>query len=394
MSDERLQNVSLEEFEPQLWTCSNCYCGLCIMSCPAYSQIRNEVVAARGLSQVCLAMLAGELELSDLSDEIAYACTGCRFCESICSLNVPAFIKRTGTRRTRVSGATITEILKSMKVENGYIPEVIKEALDNLARVGNPYGKAKGAKDSWVESSGHKFNGEDTILYVGSMVPYEDRSAGMAEALIEVLEKAGTSFAMLGSEESDSGAFARYMGEEGLFEELVQQNSRIFREKGIKQIICLSPHDYDAFRSYYDLGDIDVRHYTEVLFGLIRGKKIEFKKRLDKVITYQDPCYLGRRYDIYDPPREILSSIPGVQLVEMEPSKEVGYCCGGGGTGLWYHLPRVNMNYTRAEHARKTNARYLAVACPICLQMLDDGVKFKNYDMAVKDIAQIILEAL
>lgn len=97
---------------------------------------------------------------------------------------------------------------------------------------------------------------------------------------------------------------------------------------------------------------------------------------------------------MYDPPREILNSIPGLEFVEMDRNKEMAYCCGGGGTGSWYDLPRLNMNFTRVDHAKEKNVDYLAVACPICLQMLDDGVKSRNYDFVVKDIAQIVLESL
>ena len=131
-----------------------------------------------------------------------------------------------------------------------------------------------------------------------------------------------------------------------------------------------------------------------MLLELIENKKIEPKKTLNKRVTYQDPCYLGRKHDIYEPPRKVLESIPGVELVEMERNREMAYCCGGGGAGLWYELPRIHMNYTRVDQASEKKADYLAVACPICLQMLDDGVKFKNHDMAVKDIAQILAEAI
>lgn len=386
-------DITLQEYGPQLVTCLNCCCGLCVYRCPAYVEITNEAVTARGVSQVCLAVLNGELQLSEVPDELLYACTGCRWCEWTCSLNTPLYIQRFGTRKTKVSGATMTEILRSMKVEAGDVPDVIKDALDNIVNYGNPYGKSKGIKDSWVERLGCQYGGQTTLLYVGSMVPHEPRATQMAEALIELLKKGNVDFFMLGADESESGALARYMGEEGLFEELVQQNSRLFREKAIKEVICLSPHDYDTLRNCYGLDSV-IKHYTEKILELIKDKKIELKKRLNKRVTYQDPCYLGRRCNIYNEPRDILSSIPGLQLVEMDRTKGEASCCGGGGTGIWYTIPRINMNYTRAEHANEKNVDYLAVACPACLQMLDDGVKLKNYSISVKDIAQIVLEVI
>lgn len=393
--DSNLQEVDLESYECQIQTCVNCYCGLCIVRCPAFEETKDESLTARGIAQIMDALKRGELELAEISDEVAYACTGCRWCEWNCSLNTPLWIKQHGNRITKVSAATMTEIIRSMRTEEGEIPEAIKSALDNMARVGNPYGRSRAAKDKWVEELGCKFKGEDTLLYVGSTVPYEDRSTAMVEILVSVLKKAGFSFAMIGSEEWDSGALARYMGEEGLFAELVERLKGQFDEKGIKRVICVSPHDYDAFLSYYEQnGTIQFKHYSEVLLELIENKKIEFVDKLNKRVTYHDPCYLGRKHDIYDAPREVLKSIPGLELVEMERNKELAYCCGGGGTGLWYELPRCKMNITRVDQAKERNAEYIAVTCPLCLQMLDDGVKSKNYDILVKDIVQILDEVI
>ena len=391
--NSNFQSVSLEEYAPQMWACVHCFCGMCIHYCPAYNQVKNEIIGLRGLAQVGVAVLNDELKTSDLSDEVIYACTGCGYCESACSQNQPLYIQEHGTRKTIISGATITECLRAIRAENGKIPEVLKDTLDNIGRVGNPYGLSKEDKDKWVEDLGCKFNGEDTLLYVGSMVPYEARSTKSAEALIEVLKKAGVRFAMLGSAESDSAALARYMGEEGLFEEQIEDNSKLIKENGVKQIICLSPHDYDVFLNYYELDGVNVRHYTEVILELIKDGKIKLNKKVNKKVTYQDPCYLGRRNNIYDPPREILKGIPGLELIEMDQSKDLAYCCGGGGTGLWYELPRIHMNHTRVDHAKEKDPDCLVVACPACLQMLDDGVKSRNYDFQVNDLAQIVLEA-
>lgn len=391
---DNLQTVSLEDYEPQLWTCVNCFCGFCVQKCPAYVELQNEAVTARGIAQIGLSLLVEAIALSELSDELLYACTGCGWCEFECSLNTPAVIRRTGNRKTKISGATTTEILRSMNLERGVIPKAVKDALENIVNLGNPYGGPRAAKAKWVEALGCKFGGESTVLYVGSTVPYEDRATKMAESLIFILKKANVKFFMNGSEDNDSGAFARYMGEEGLFEQLVEKNSRLFRENRAEKIICLSPHDYDVFVRFYELDGVDIQHYTKTLWELIEDGRIELRKEINKTITYQDPCYLGRKHNIYDQPRSILKSIKGATFVEMNLNKERAYCCGGGGAGLWYPVPNVDMNYTRVDHAEEKNVQYLAVACPICLQMLDDGVKARDYEAAVKDISEIVVEAL
>jgi len=392
--DVNFQGVEFESYMPQIQTCVNCYCGLCVAYCPALEETKDESLSARGLSQIMQGIKRGEFDFEDLPDEVIYSCTGCRWCEWNCSQNTPLWITQHGDRTTKVSGATMSEIMRSIRVEKGEVPKAVKDALDGIAKVGNPYGRPKEVKDKWVEDLGCTFNGEDTLLYVGSMVPYEDRSAEMAKALIDILKKANFPFSMIGGNESDSGALPRYMGEEGLFEDLVEKEVKQFKEKGIKNVVCLSPHDYDEFLSYYGSDGIEFKHYTEVLLDIIKDKKIELKKDVNKKVTYHDPCYLGRKHNIYDPPRDILKSIPGLELVEMDRNREMTYCCGGGGTGLWYELPRIHMNYTRVDHAKEKDVDYLAVACPICLQMLDDGVKSRDYDIEVKDIAQIVLEAL
>ncbi|WP_287588584.1 (Fe-S)-binding protein [Candidatus Borrarchaeum sp.] len=395
MSEEMDEPLTLQDQEPQLWTCICCYCGLCIESCPAYRELKNEAVSARGISQVALGIAWDEIDLSELSDDIVYACTGCRWCDWICSQNTPIKIVRDGSRKTRVSGATVSEILRSMKAEEGTIPPEIRDALNNIVKHGNPYGGPKAQKDKWVDDLGMKIDGSETILYVGSTVPYDDRAARAAEALVSVFKKANLNFGILGSEEMDSGAFPRMMGEEGLFFEMYDSLIETFEKYGIKKIICLSPHDYDTFREYYyDIDGIEVKHYTEVLWEMIDSGKIEFNNEFDQRVTYHDPCYLGRRSEIYDAPRKILQSIPKLDFVEMYFTRENAHCCGGGGTGLWLDLPKINMDMTRSDEAKEKDVDYLAVACPICLQMLDSAMKSKDYEIEVRDIAEIVEKAM
>lgn len=387
--------VSIEEYEPQVWTCVNCYCGLCIEECPAFIELKQEKVTARGMALIAHGILNGELDTADISDDLANACTGCGWCEYTCALNTPVFIQNTGTRRTLVSGATLGEMFRSMKADQGKIPKAVSNALGSLMKSGNPYGMPKKGKDKWVAELGLADKKSDTILYVGATVPFEDRATEMAEAVVDVLKAAGMEFGMLGSAEMDSGSFSMMMGEEGLFEEMVEQNENIIKARGISQIICVSPHDYDTFRDYYpSLEGVEVKHYTQVFAELLAEGRLKLSKPIDKKITFHDPCYLGRKNDITEEPRTLLTSIEGAKLVEMKKNRDHTYCCGGGGTGLIHEIENIRMNQTRVDHAQEQEADCIAVACPLCIQMLDDGVKSRNYKMEVKDIAQLLKEAI
>lgn len=393
--EDKYESLTLEKYEPQMWTCMNCYCGLCVESCPVFIEWRNETGAARGLAQVGLGLIKKELYFSDIPKEVIYGCSGCRWCEWNCSQNTLPFVKRKGKRSTRVSGATIVEIIRSMKVEEGDIPKEVRDALSNIAKSGNPFGGSKKTKDKWVTSIGLNKERADTILYVGANTPYEEKATKMAEAIVEILRVAGIKIGMLGSDELESGAFARAMGEEGLFSDMVEHNVKTFRDREIKLIICVSPHDYDTFVNFYPkINGLEVKHYTQVFYEQINQNKIIFTKKLTKKVSYHDPCYLGRKNSIYEEPRNILKSIPGLQLVEMERNRQSTFCCGGGGTGLFYELPTIKMELTRADHAKEKDVEVIAVACPICLQMLDTGIKGRNYSIEVMDIAQLMKEAL
>jgi len=394
--EEENELAILEEYEPQLWSCANCFCGLCVENCPAYRETRDESVTARGLAQIGLALISGELGISDLSDEVVFGCVGCGWCETICSMNTPLYIKNNGTRKTKVSGTTMAEKLRSMKIlEGGKLPREVRQALVSLTKYGNPYGVGETAKDDWVAGLHLSLEDADTILYVGATIPYDDNSKKMAEAIVYCLKAGQLEFSMLGSHERESGAFARMMGEEWLFSEMMEHNTKMFKERGIKQIICVSPHDYDAFIHYYkDIGAIELKHYSQVLNDLMEDGKLIPKKKINKKVTYHDPCYLGRKNDIYEAPRNILNSMPGLEIIEMEKSEDRSYCCGGGGTGLILDFQNENIDKTRADQIKEVDPDVVTVACPSCYQMLDSAIKSRDYDIEVKDIAQLLKEVL
>lgn len=217
--------------------------------------------------------------------------------------------------------------------------------------------------------------------------------------MVAVLDKARVDFAILGNEERCCGDLPLQIGERGLFEVLAEQNMKNFERHNIRRIVTTSPHCYDTIKKHYPNfgGEFEVQHYTQFVWELIEQGKLNFSRKVEKVVTYHDPCYLGRHNNIYEEPRKILEAIPGLKLVEMERSRENSFCCGGGGGRMWTEETSVNnICKIHAQDAADTSAKVLATACPFCFIQLEDGVKSLDLEgkLEVIDLLQLVAEAL
>jgi Fe-S oxidoreductase len=220
----------------------------------------------------------------------------------------------------------------------------------------------------------------------------------IARAVGKMLKKAGVDIGILAEDELCDGNEVRAVGETGLFEILAEQNSELFRKLGVKKIITLDPHAFNAFKNDYPRteGSPEIYHYTQVLAPLINNGSLSLKIGAVRV-TYHDPCYLGRHNREYEAPRQILSAIPGLELLEMERNREDAFCCGGGGGNFFTDLIGGGTRSPariRIREAMDTGAGVIATACPQCAKMLDDALKAEGLEekMEVKDIAEIISE--
>ena len=228
---------------------------------------------------------------------------------------------------------------------------------------------------------------------------YDNRNQKSARALIKVLQAAGVDFGLLGEKENCCGDAIRKMGGEELFGRLAENNISAFEAKEVKKIITGSPHCYNTFvKEYPDLGgSYEVKHYTQFLHEKIMDKSLQLKKEVAKKVTYHDPCYLGRHNGIYEPPREVLRSIPGLELIEMERNRADSLCCGGGGGGIWNEVKAdERFSVLRVQEAFDTGAEVIAAACPYCISMFEDALKTigKEEEMKVMDISELVLESI
>jgi len=332
--------------------------------------------------------LKGEIEWSEHFAEILYTCTTCKNCTEQCPMKFAPDIV------DWIVGA------RSDMVEKGKIPPRVARFFEAVYGYGNPFKQLRSDRAAWANGTKKYAAGDEYLLYVGCLGSYDENGQKMARCLVDILNASEISFGILGEEEECCGNEIYMLGETGLFQNLVEKNSQKFKELGVSKVITLCPHGYNTMKNIYPSlgGNFEVYHYTQILNDLIKKNKIK-PSRTEAKVTYQDPCFLGRYNNIYDEPRQILQSIPGLKLVEMERNRRDAFCCGGGSGNFVTDLLAGSADSparVRVREAYETGADTLAVACPSCLTMLTDAVKAEDLDdkLAVKDISQISKELL
>jgi heterodisulfide reductase subunit D len=239
------------------------------------------------------------------------------------------------------------------------------------------------------------------LFWVGSAGAFDDRYKKVSQAFVKILHYLNISYAVLGFEETDSGDIARRAGNEMLFQMQALMNIETLNRYGIEKIITCDPHDYNVLKNEYpDLGgNYNIVHHTEFLWQLINNKSLEIPKSnlSNKKITYHDPCYLGRANQVYEPPRLILKEL-GLNIVEMPRNRSFALCCGAGGGQMFKEAEKGNKEVfiERTEEALTVNPEIIVTACPFCMTMMTDGIKYKNQEDSIsnKDIAELVAEAL
>ncbi|GAA4231078.1 (Fe-S)-binding protein [Postechiella marina] len=240
----------------------------------------------------------------------------------------------------------------------------------------------------------------DILFWVGSAGSYDDRAKKITRAFVKILNKANVNFAVLGTEESNTGDVAKRAGNEFLFQMQAMMNIEVLNAYEIKRIVTCDPHSFNCLKNEYPSlgGNYDVVHHTQFIKELIETKKLDIKDGVfnGKRITFHDPCYLGRANSEYDAPRDVLATL-NAQLLEMKRSKSTALCCGAGGAQMFKDAEKGDkeINELRTEDALKTNPEIIATACPYCMTMMSDGVKVKEKESEIKvlDIAELIAES-
>lgn len=374
--------ISLEGGESLGW----CYqCGQCVPVCPV------DMVGSYGPRKIFRKVQSG---VDLFNDPDLWQCTTCMNCLRVCP--------------KEVNMIKIMPAVREEAVLDGNVPDELQEAFENTFEYGNPLGESPRKRAEWVKDAGVEVpimseikRPVDILWYVECYPAYHPRGKDASRALARVLHALNIDFGILGVEEKCTCDSQRLAGERGLFEEFAEQNIRTLKKYKFNKIMVTDPHALNAFRKEYPAfgGDFDVVHYTTFLAPLMN--KLNFTKKLNYKVTFHDPCYLGRHNGEFDAPRQILTSIPGVALIEMWRCRENSYCCGGGGGGMWldgFMADHVSerLSERRVREAVETGAEVLAVCCPYEVSRFEDAVKSTGNEgkLIVRDIIELVDEAM
>lgn len=345
--------------------------------------------AAAGETEQAIASraLIGEV----VTEDEIWACTTCRSCQEQC----PVFVEQI---------PKIVELRRNLVLSESRFPSEAQTAFRNMENNGNPWGlgwatRADWAADLEVKSLAEVEGEVEVLFWPGCAGAFDDRNRKVATAMVRLLNAAGVNFAILGTEEKCCGDSARRLGNEYLFQMLAQENIETLKQYRFGEIVTTCPHCFNTLKNEYPQfgGDFKVTHHSEYLWRLVRQGRLTPRRQLALLATYHDSCYLGRYNDIYRDPRQLLTAVPGLRLVEMDRHHDRSFCCGAGGGRMWLEEKLgKRINLMRTEQALAKNPQLIATACPFCLVMLGDGLKDKGIEEGVQvlDLAEVLEQAL
>jgi Fe-S oxidoreductase len=326
-------------------------------------------------------------------DEL-WACTTCAACVQACPVLIDS-----------VPG-TLVGLRQSLVMMESEFPQEATAAFKGMEVQGNPWGVARDRRLEWAEGLDVPLMAElggrevEYLLWVGCAGSTDPRARKTNQALVRILKAAKVDFATLGVEEKCTGDPARRMGNEYLFAQLAQENIETFKQYKFRKILVTCPHCLNSLgKDYREFGtSYSVVHHSQLLAELLAAGRVplDLAQGMEGLVTFHDPCYLGRYNDTVEPPREVLVRL-GAKTVEMEKSRKNGFCCGaGGGRVFLEETIGKRVNVERTEQALATGATTVAVGCPFCMTMMTDGTKAKNVEgsVKVKDLAELVAERL
>jgi Fe-S oxidoreductase len=362
-------------------------CGRCQDACPAYAtgKILSPKLLIMGVRDQLLAQSDEPIVDNGVPEEMIWDCVTCGACVEACPVSIEHIDHIVDLRRSRVM------------VDSAF-PAEAEPMLRDVERAGNPWGKPQSERADWAVELGVRVlePGDpppEYLYWVGCAASFDERARTSAQATAKLLQKAGVDFAILGPREACTGDPARRMGNEYVFQSYAEQNVATLNEQRVTKVVASCPHCFNTLANEYpDFGgSYEVVHHSELLAELVRERRLAPKADA-KPITYHDSCYLARHNDVRMEPRELVAAVG--QPVEMQRTGKQTFCCGAGGAHMWMEERGRPINAERVREAAETGAETLAVACPFCTVMLDDGVREAGAPLRVADVSTLLAESL
>ena len=374
-------------------------CGRCTSVCPANTvgkelSPRDIILQLRDLMHSEQSAISNQQSaiigaLPATSPRSLWQCTTCAACMEAC----PVFIEQM---------PKIVDLRRHLVMEEADFPDSMQEAISSLEKRGHPFSGTQATRVDWAEGLNVKHVNDakdaEVLLWVGCGGALVERNQKVTRATAQLLAQAGVNFAIMGREEKCSGDPARRIGNEFLFEMLAKENVAKLNKYDVKKVITACPHCFNTFRHEYPQygGRFEVYHHSEYLAKLVSDGRLKPQTESDRTITFHDPCYLGRQNGVYDAPRTLVTISSRQAPVELERSREKSFCCGGGG-GMSFveEPPDQRVNQERAREILETGADTVAVGCPFCMTMLEDGINARkgSRDIRVRDVSELLWEA-
>jgi len=334
--------------------------------------------------------LIGNGELS-VSPDAVWACTSCGACMNACPVFIEHVPKLIGMRRHLV-------------MEKAEFPPELINLFENTEQRFNPWGIAPGERAKWAQDQEIKIVADDVkvdyLFFVGCSGAFDSRNRQTSLALARIFTKAGLSWGILGTREKCCGDPLRRLGNEYVFDQLARENVQLFQRHGIRHIVTFCPHCYSTLKNDYAQfgGDFEVLHHTQLVADLLRQGRLRLAGIPDGKIVFHDSCYLGRYNGVFREPRELLAAATGgTPPLEMPRRCEQSFCCGAGGGRMWMDEDVGTPMYReRTREALTLSPSTIAVACPYCMTMFEDGLRDEGAanTVKVKDVAEIVADAL
>jgi Fe-S oxidoreductase len=362
-------------------------CGRCQDACPAYAtgKVLSPKLVIMGVRDQLFAQSDGPIVGEGVPEEMIWDCVTCGACVEACPVSIEHI-------------DTIVDLRRSRLMVDAQFPAEAEPMLRDVERASNPWGKPQTERAAWAEALGVRVlepgeQAPEYLYWVGCAASFDERARASAESTAKLLQRAGVDFAILGPREACTGDPARRIGNEYVFQSYAEQNVATLNEQGVKKIVASCPHCFNTLANEYgDFGGgYEVVHHSELLSQLVREGRLAPKAGA-KPITYHDSCYLARHNDVIAQPRELVAAVG--RPVEMARSGRKTFCCGAGGAHMWMEERGKQINVERVREAAATGAETLAVACPFCTVMLDDGVRDAGAGLRVADVATLLAEAI